>query len=64
MATKLLTAAEAAERLAVSPVTVRRWLHRGHIPSVKLGRTLRVREEDVEALVRFGLEPTGRGTRR
>ncbi len=64
--TKLLKPEEVAERLSVSPLTVRKWIFSKRIPVVRIGRAVRVREEDLEALVRFGYEslaPTRRGRR-
>lgn len=37
-ATELLTVRELAERLRVSPDTVRAWARRGAIPSIRLSR--------------------------
>jgi excisionase family DNA binding protein len=39
---RLLTAEQAAEIMAVKPVTVRSWLTSGRLPRVKLGRCVRV----------------------
>ena len=60
--TKLLKAGEVAERLAVSPVTVRKWIFAGRLPTVRLGRAVRVKEEDIEALVRMGYKPVARAS--
>jgi excisionase family DNA binding protein len=46
-----------AQRLAVSPLTVRKWIALGRLPVVRLGRSVRVKEDDVHALVRLGYEP-------
>jgi len=61
---KLLSTAEVAERLAVKQCTIRKMLYQRRIPKVKIGRCVRVREEDVEALVRIGLEPAREQTSR
>jgi excisionase family DNA binding protein len=53
---QLMRAREVADRLSVSPMTVRRWIATHRLRAVRLGRAVRVREEDVEALVRFGVE--------
>lgn len=57
MATKLLTVLDAAERLALRPATVRKLIYQRRLPVVKLGRSVRLREEDLEALMRLGLRP-------
>lgn len=46
---KLLTLAEAAEALAVSPRTARRYIAEGHLEAVRLGRrTIRVKAASIE----------------
>ena len=63
--TKLVRPADVAERLAVSPLTIRKWIHLGSLPVVRLGRSVRVREEDLDALIRFGARtPTTRNAGR
>jgi excisionase family DNA binding protein len=57
MQTKLLRPGEVAQRLAVSPLTIRKWIHLGQLPVVRLGRAVRIREEDIEAMIRLGYEP-------
>jgi excisionase family DNA binding protein len=47
---ELLTVAETAAYLKVSPVTVRRYIKSKRLPCVRVGRNIRVRKEDVEAL--------------
>lgn len=44
----LLTDRDVATLLVVRPDTVRRWAARGELPSVRLGRLLRFRAEDVD----------------
>ncbi|MHB8516692.1 MAG: helix-turn-helix domain-containing protein [Dehalococcoidia bacterium] len=46
--TKLLTVSEVAQRLRVSRTTVWRWVHAGRLRALRVGRGIRVREEDVE----------------
>jgi excisionase family DNA binding protein len=50
-ATSFLTIREVAERLKVSQRTVRRWIDRGHLHVVKLGRTVRIDEESLNSLI-------------
>ena len=47
----LLTVMDAAERLAVSPASVRRLIRAGQLPAVKLGRLTRIDPSDLDALV-------------
>ncbi len=45
---RLLDTAAIAEQLGMSVSTIRKWVHYGFIPHVKLGRAVRFREKDVE----------------
>lgn len=51
---RLLTVNEAAERLALSPDTIRKWLRSGQIKGVKISRIWRVYENDIEEIVKEG----------
>ena len=52
---KLLRVEQVAERLGLRPPTVRLMISKCHLPSVRPARkAVRVREEDVEALIRAG----------
>jgi len=51
---RLLTPEEAAERLAVTPGSIRVWLRQGKLKGVRAGRLWRIRERDLEAF----LDPT------
>jgi excisionase family DNA binding protein len=44
-----LTVAEIAKKLKVTNQTVYDWLEKGHFPSIRLGRAVRVRREDLDA---------------
>ncbi len=58
MMSKLLRVEEVAERLGLKVSTVRLMIHKGELPSVHPTRkAVRVREEDVEALIRVGYRP-------
>jgi len=49
---KLLSPEEVAERLSVSPVTIRSWLRSGELKGLKLaGNIWRVKPEEVEAFI-------------
>ena len=53
---KLLTRTETAERLNVSPMTVRRLAKRGHLTEVRVSeRVVRIPEESAETLATYGL---------
>ena len=47
----LLSCEQAAGMLGLSLATVRRWVGAGDLPIVRLGRQVRIRIEDVEALM-------------
>ena len=49
-----------AKRLSVARITVRRLITEGKLPAVQLKKAIRLRAEDVEALVRMGYQ-RGRG---
>ena len=57
----LQTIADIARELGVSERTVRRWIGRGLLPAIRLGRLIRVRPEHVEALLDRHLDPAGSG---
>jgi len=46
---------EAAAKLAVSPLTLRRWARDGKIESVRLGRRLVFRESALETFIAAGV---------
>ncbi len=52
----LLTPKEVATQFRVTQATVRRWTREGLVPAVKVGKTIRFREEDIDALIK-GSEP-------
>ena len=55
---ELLTVNEAADRLGLSPATLRRWIFDSRIGFVRLGRAVRLRSEDIEALAKEGYRPS------
>jgi excisionase family DNA binding protein len=61
--TDLLTVPEAAELLRLKPSTIRAWICQRKIPFVKLGRLVRIRRSDVEALIADGTVPATFSTR-
>jgi excisionase family DNA binding protein len=54
---RLLTINQTADRLGLRPATIRAWIWRREIDYVKLGRSVRVREEVIQALVEDGTVP-------
>jgi excisionase family DNA binding protein len=49
---KLMDTSQVAELLSVKPSTVRKWVHYGFIPYVKLGSCVRFVERDIETWVK------------
>ncbi len=49
---KFRTVAEVAAMMRVSKMTVYRMLHNGEIPALRVGRSFRVRESDVDEYLR------------
>jgi excisionase family DNA binding protein len=49
---RLLPIKEVADRFAISEKTVRRWVATGELPSIRLGRTLRISSVDLEQYIR------------
>ncbi len=49
---QLLNTTEVAEILRVKASTIRKWVHLGFIPYVKLGRAVRFDRKDVEKWIR------------
>ena len=56
---RLLRIEEVAARLALKPSTVRKLIFLKQLPCVRpTKRAVRVREEDIDALIRVGYRPT------
>jgi excisionase family DNA binding protein len=53
----LITVPEAASLLRLKPSTVRSWILTRRIPYAKLGRLVRIRRADVEALIAASIVP-------
>ena len=51
MMPKLFTGDDVAEILNVSPSTAYRLMRRGEIPTIRMGRAVRVRPEDLEGFI-------------
>ena len=56
---KFLTIAEVAQVMRVSKMTVYRLVHNGELPAVRVGRSFRVTEEDVNEYLRKSFFQTG-----
>ncbi len=58
---KLLTTAEAAAELGLAERTVRQWIWRRKIDTVRIGRCVRVPAAACDALIERGLRPAVEG---
>ena len=56
---QLLTLKEGAERAHVSFPTFRRWIDRGEIPVVRIGRVVRVKADNLEEFIDSRTVPAG-----
>jgi excisionase family DNA binding protein len=56
---KFLTIAEVASMMRVSKMTVYRLVHNGDLPAVRVGRSFRVLEEDVNEYLRKSFYSAG-----
>ncbi|MHB1934022.1 MAG: helix-turn-helix domain-containing protein [Leptospirillum sp.] len=52
-----LTINEVAARLGLSPWTIRSWITQKRLGYVRLGRSIRISESEVERLIRLGTRP-------
>jgi excisionase family DNA binding protein len=57
MTEKLLRVDEAAERLGLKPATIRARILKRQVPYVKLGRSVRLRESMIMAMIAAGEIP-------
>ncbi len=53
----MLTVAETARRLGLKEGTVRMWISRRRLAHLKIGRAVRVPEEEVERIIRENTSP-------
>ncbi len=58
---ELLNTAQLSEWLQVKESTIRKWVHYGYVPHVKLGRCVRFQESEIEQWLRERAEK-GRAT--
>ncbi len=61
---RLLSVKEAAGCLGCSEALLRKWIYQGKLPFVKVGRLTRIRQADIEALMRVGMQSVQKGTSR
>lgn len=54
----VLTVAEVADLLHVSTETVRRWIRAGDLPALHIGRTIRIRGDDITDRLADGHQET------
>ena len=54
---RILNTQQAAEKLQVKPLTVRKYLRKGLIPGKRLGREWRIVETDLELFLRGNIVP-------
>ena len=47
MMTDMMTIRDVAQQMKVSPRTVQRWIRRGLLPAVRVGKVVRIRQEDL-----------------
>jgi len=48
---------EVARELGVEESTIRKWIFEKRIPVVKLGRSVRIKPEDIEKMISDGTQP-------
>jgi excisionase family DNA binding protein len=58
---RLLTISEASDRLGLKPATLRFWIWTRKIEHVKVGRSVRIREDTVAQIIEQGTVPAQRG---
>jgi excisionase family DNA binding protein len=51
----LLNVREAAQKLSISPHTIRSWVFQRRLPYVRLGRRIGLRPEDIDSFIRKNL---------
>ena len=56
---KLLNYYEAAEILNIAPITLRKWVSAGAIPSVKIGFSVRFLPEQLEQFIKASIRDGG-----
>lgn len=57
---KLISVKQAAEKLACSEASIWKWIQDGRLQKAKIGRLTRIKEQDVDAVIRLCVSPKGR----
>ena len=57
MSNKLFSVEQAADAWSIKPATVRAWVLSRKITSYRLGRAVRISEEEIERVLHEGLRP-------
>jgi excisionase family DNA binding protein len=58
MTRQLSTISDAASRFSVKPSGLRQWIRDGKVAVVRLGRLVRISEEEIERVMREGIAST------
>ena len=53
---RLLTVFQAADALALKPATIRKMIFQRRLPVVRIGRAVRIKEGDVELIIKEGYQ--------
>ena len=53
----LMSVKEAAAKLSCSGAAVWKWIQQRRLHKVKVGRLTRIKEQDIDAVIRLGLSP-------
>ena len=53
---QLLTVLQAADALALKPATIRKMILQRRLPVVRIGRAVRIKEGDVELIIKEGYQ--------
>lgn len=58
---KLISVKEAATGLSCSEASIWKWIQDKRLQKVKIGRLTRLKEQDIDAIIRLGLSPKAGG---
>ncbi len=58
---EMMTPQEVADLLRVSQQTIARWRREGHLRAFTMGRTVRIRKEDLRQMLQTAYEQPGEG---